>query len=158
MTDTIKYTVDSDGIALLTIDLPGTSMNVLTPELMDDLEALVDRVAGDDAVKGAVLTSGKKAFIAGADIKDMVTAYDRGVSAKEAFGFSWALNRRLRKLETCGNDSRPRSTGWRSAAAWKSAWPATTACSRTTAPPCSASRKSTSACCPAPAAPSARRV
>jgi 3-hydroxyacyl-CoA dehydrogenase/enoyl-CoA hydratase/3-hydroxybutyryl-CoA epimerase len=102
MTDTIRYAVDADGIALLTIDLPGRSMNVLTLELLDELEALVDRVAGDDGVKGAVITSGKKAFIAGADIKDMVAAYDRGLTEKEAFGFSWALNRPLRKLETCG--------------------------------------------------------
>ncbi|MEJ8567033.1 3-hydroxyacyl-CoA dehydrogenase NAD-binding domain-containing protein [Elongatibacter sediminis] len=101
-TQTIHYRVDDDGVALLTIDLPGTSMNVLTPELMADLETVVDRVAADDAVKGAVLTSGKKAFIAGADIKDMVTAYDRGVTASEAAEFSAGLNRRLRKLETCG--------------------------------------------------------
>ena len=102
MTDTIKYAVDSDGIALFTIDLPGKSMNVLTPELMADLETLTDRMVADDSVKGAVITSGKKAFIAGADIKDMVTAYDRGVTEKEAFGFTSELNRRLRKLETCG--------------------------------------------------------
>jgi len=102
MNNTIQYTVDSDGIALLTIDLPGKSMNVLTPELMEDLETLTDRIASDKQVKGAVITSGKKAFIAGADIKDMVTAYDRGITEKEAFGFSNDLNRRLRKLETCG--------------------------------------------------------
>ena len=102
MNDTIKYTVDQDGIALLTIDLPGTSMNVLTPELMADLEELTTRAAEDEAVKGIVLTSGKKAFIAGADIKDMVTAYDRGVSEKEAAGFSFELNRVLRGVETCG--------------------------------------------------------
>ena len=102
MNDTIKYTVDQDGIALLTIDLPGTSMNVLTPELMADLEELTTRAAEDEAVKGIVLTSGKKAFIAGADIKDMVTAYDRGVSEKEAASFSFELNRVLRGVETCG--------------------------------------------------------
>ncbi len=54
-------------------------MNVLTPELMEDLSTLTERAAADDAVKGIVLTSGKKAFIAGADIKDMVSAYDRGI-------------------------------------------------------------------------------
>jgi 3-hydroxyacyl-CoA dehydrogenase/enoyl-CoA hydratase/3-hydroxybutyryl-CoA epimerase len=102
MTNTIQYAVDSDGIALLTIDLPGKSMNVLTPEFMQDLETLTDRVVSDRNVKGAVITSGKKAFIAGADIKDMVTAYDRGITEKEAFGFSWELNRRFRKMETCG--------------------------------------------------------
>ncbi|NNJ80358.1 MAG: 3-hydroxyacyl-CoA dehydrogenase [Xanthomonadales bacterium] len=102
MNDTIQYIVDSDGIAMLTIDLPGTSMNVLTPELMADLETCVGRAAADENVKGIVLTSGKKAFIAGADIKDMVTAYDRGVSAAEAARFSHNLNRVLRRMETCG--------------------------------------------------------
>jgi 3-hydroxyacyl-CoA dehydrogenase/enoyl-CoA hydratase/3-hydroxybutyryl-CoA epimerase len=102
MTNTINYKVDNDGVAILTIDLPGKSMNVLTPELMDDLGTLVDRLAADESVKGAVITSGKKTFIAGADIKDMVTAYDRGVTEKEAFGFSHNLTLRLRKMETCG--------------------------------------------------------
>jgi 3-hydroxyacyl-CoA dehydrogenase/enoyl-CoA hydratase/3-hydroxybutyryl-CoA epimerase len=102
MNDTIKYFIDRGGIALLTIDLPGKSMNVLTPELMQDLDELVDRAAQDDAVRGMVITSGKAAFIAGADIKDMVTAYDRGVTPREAFEFSYALNRTLRKMETCG--------------------------------------------------------
>ena len=101
-TSTIKYSVDSDGVAILAIDLPGKSMNVLTPELMDDLETLVKHVAADPAVKGAVITSAKKAFIAGADIKDMVTAYDRGVTVQEAFAFSNQLNRRFRAMETCG--------------------------------------------------------
>jgi 3-hydroxyacyl-CoA dehydrogenase/enoyl-CoA hydratase/3-hydroxybutyryl-CoA epimerase len=102
MNNTIQYAVDPDGIALLTIDLPGMSMNVLTPELMEDLATLTEQAAADSAVKGIVLTSGKKAFIAGADIKDMVTAYDRGVTHKEAAQFSLGLNRTLRKMETCG--------------------------------------------------------
>jgi len=102
MTNTIQYTVDQDGIALLTIDLPGMPMNVLTPELMEDLAALTERAASDDAVKGMVITSAKKTFIAGADIKDMVTAYDRGVTPGEAADFSFKLNQTLRKMETCG--------------------------------------------------------
>jgi 3-hydroxyacyl-CoA dehydrogenase/enoyl-CoA hydratase/3-hydroxybutyryl-CoA epimerase len=102
MNNTIQYAVDSDGIALLTIDLPGMSMNVLTPELMEDLSTLTQQAAADDAVKGIVITSGKKAFIAGADIKDMVTAYDRGMSHAEATEFSFQLNRTLRAMETCG--------------------------------------------------------
>jgi 3-hydroxyacyl-CoA dehydrogenase/enoyl-CoA hydratase/3-hydroxybutyryl-CoA epimerase len=102
MNDTIQYTVDNDGIAILTIDLPGMKMNVLTPELMEDLTTFTKKAAADDAVKGIVLTSGKKAFIAGADIKDMVTAYDRGVTHEEAAEFSYELNRTLRQMETCG--------------------------------------------------------
>ena len=102
MSNTIQYTVDQDGIAILTIDLPGKSMNVLTPELMQDLDTLVSRAATDEAVIGLVIASGKKTFIAGADIKDMVTAYDRGITLKQAFEFSYGLNQILRKMETCG--------------------------------------------------------
>jgi len=102
MSNTIKYDVDADGIALLTIDLPGKSMNVLTPEFMKELERCVTQAADDDAVKGLVLTSGKAAFIAGADIKDMVTAYDRGITPREGAEFSLELNRTLRRMETCG--------------------------------------------------------
>ena len=102
MSKTIQYFIDRGGIALLTIDLPGKSMNVLTPELMQDLDSLVERAAADHHVRGIVITSGKSAFIAGADIKDMVTAYDRGITPREAFDFSYALNRTLRKMETCG--------------------------------------------------------
>ena len=83
-------------------DLPGQSMNVLTPGVMEELDALVERAAADEAVKGLVLTSAKPAFIAGADIKDMYTAYDRGITPREGFEFSWSLNRTLRKMETCG--------------------------------------------------------
>jgi 3-hydroxyacyl-CoA dehydrogenase/enoyl-CoA hydratase/3-hydroxybutyryl-CoA epimerase len=102
MNNAIRYTVDGDGIALLTFDLPGKSMNVLTPELMDELESHVQAAAADDAVTGLVLTSGKPTFIAGADIKDMVTAYDRGITAREGAEFSYRLNRVLRGMETCG--------------------------------------------------------
>lgn len=102
MTTTIQYTVDQDGIAILTIDLPGQSMNVLTPELAADLDSLVDKVVGDEAVKGAVITSAKQAFFAGADIKDMVNAYDRGMTALQAANFSRNFNHQLRKMETSG--------------------------------------------------------
>ena len=103
MTKTIQFEVGNDGIAILTIDLPDKSMNILTPDFMRDLETLTDRLTADDNIKGAVLTSAKKnAFIAGADITDMVTVHERGLSAAEAAGFSRELNRRLRKLETCG--------------------------------------------------------
>ncbi len=67
MSTTIQYTVDADGIALLTIDIPGQSMNVLTPELVADLQRCTEELANDQAVKGAVITSAKPAFMAGAD-------------------------------------------------------------------------------------------
>ena len=52
--DTINYSVDADGIAILTIDVKERSMNVMTPEFLWDLSTAVERLAGDDRVKGAV--------------------------------------------------------------------------------------------------------
>jgi 3-hydroxyacyl-CoA dehydrogenase/enoyl-CoA hydratase/3-hydroxybutyryl-CoA epimerase len=49
-----------------------------------------------------VVCSAKSSFMAGADIKDMVGAFDRGVTAREASEFSWQLHQLFRRMETCG--------------------------------------------------------
>lgn len=104
MTKAFKYEVDGDGVALLTLDMPDRSMNVLTEELMAELEGLVQKIAGDDAVKGAVITSGKPAFLAGADL-GMIASMARKAktaSVEETFKASFEFNRIVRGLETCG--------------------------------------------------------
>ena len=63
-----KFDVDADGIALATWDMPGRSMNVFTLEVMNELSEIVENVANDKAVKGAVITSGKDTFSGGADL------------------------------------------------------------------------------------------
>ncbi len=70
----IRSQLEADGVLLATIDMPGRSMNVFSVELMDALDALMDRVGTDPAVRSVVLTSGKPAFLAGADL-DMVRGY-----------------------------------------------------------------------------------
>jgi 3-hydroxyacyl-CoA dehydrogenase/enoyl-CoA hydratase/3-hydroxybutyryl-CoA epimerase len=40
--------------------------------------------------------------VAGADIKELVEAYDRGITPVEAAGWSQTLNRLFRRIETCG--------------------------------------------------------
>ena len=61
-----RFETDGDGIALATWDMPGRSMNVITPEVMQELSAIIDTVT-TDAIKGCVVTSGK-AFSGGADL------------------------------------------------------------------------------------------
>jgi len=102
MSNTIQYTVDTDGIATLIIDLPGKSMNVLCAELIADLSECVDKVATDKNVIGAVLTSGKAAFVAGADLTELGTAYDRGVDQVQGYEWSRQLSAVFRTMETCG--------------------------------------------------------
>ena len=74
MTDLIQSTLEPDGILLATIDMPGKTMNVFSVDLMDALDALMDRVDSDPAVLCVVLTSGKPSFLAGADLV-MVRGY-----------------------------------------------------------------------------------
>ena len=102
MNQTIRYAVDADGIAQLVIDVPNRPMNVMTPEFLSELGECVARIASDAGVRGAVLSSAKSSFMAGADIKDMVGMVDRGVTAREATEFSTMLTTHYRRLETCG--------------------------------------------------------
>ncbi|MFC3050383.1 3-hydroxyacyl-CoA dehydrogenase NAD-binding domain-containing protein [Kordiimonas pumila] len=102
MTDTIRYETDADGIALLTIDLPGASMNVFNEQLIKDLDTCVDKILADDAVKGAVITSGKSTFLAGADLNMLGSQSGKGATLEEKFAGAFALNKLFRKMETGG--------------------------------------------------------
>ncbi len=103
-TEVIRCSVDADGIALLTIDCPGKSMNVIDQAFMDSLCAGVERVAADPAIRGAIVTSAKEAFVAGADLMAMEanldqTADDPVEVLLQKYG---SLSRLYRRLETCG--------------------------------------------------------
>ena len=100
--ETIDYKVNDDGVAILTIDLKDRSMNVLTPEFVRDLHECVEKVAADDKVKGAVLTSGKSSFVAGADLMSVVNTYASGKTAAEIYQEWGGFQKLLRRLETCG--------------------------------------------------------
>src|SRR3546814_20436109 len=65
----INFDIDGDGIATLTIDVPGQSMNVIGPDFMADLDAAITRIASEEAIRGAVIASGKASgFVAGMDM------------------------------------------------------------------------------------------
>lgn len=63
-----------DGVAVVTFDLPGESVNKFTPAVIDEFAAMLDRLQRDANIRAAVLISGKPdAFIAGADIEQFLT-------------------------------------------------------------------------------------
>ena len=69
-------TTDADGIVWLTLDKPGTSANVLSSEILIELDALL-RPLQQSAPRGVVVLSGKKSgFVAGADIKEFTGITD----------------------------------------------------------------------------------
>ncbi|MEQ5837293.1 3-hydroxyacyl-CoA dehydrogenase NAD-binding domain-containing protein [Marinobacter sp. NFXS9] len=101
--ETIKYEIDGDGVALIGIDVPGRSLNILTPQLQSELEQLFASMAGDDAVKGVVIHSAKaRGFIAGADLMALAQSFERGISRSEARAQSSSLQGLTRRIETFG--------------------------------------------------------
>jgi 3-hydroxyacyl-CoA dehydrogenase/enoyl-CoA hydratase/3-hydroxybutyryl-CoA epimerase len=107
-----RFETDADGIATATWDMPGRSMNVITPELMAELDQIIDKVASTEAIKGCVIVSGKEAFSGGADLTMLrglgeiyvKLAKEKGeeVAMKTFFEESRKLSLLYRKLETCG--------------------------------------------------------
>jgi 3-hydroxyacyl-CoA dehydrogenase/enoyl-CoA hydratase/3-hydroxybutyryl-CoA epimerase len=63
-----RLETDADGIALVTWDVPGKSMNLICATMMDELDAIVEATTADAAVKGVVVASGKEHFSGGADL------------------------------------------------------------------------------------------
>ncbi|HEV2901355.1 MAG TPA: 3-hydroxyacyl-CoA dehydrogenase NAD-binding domain-containing protein [Pseudaminobacter sp.] len=102
---------DADGIALVTWNMPDKSMNVFTEEVMNELDKIVDQVASDAAIKGAVITSGKESFSGGADLtmlKRMLTLFheeeakDHDKAVRMLFDGAGRMSGLFRKLETSG--------------------------------------------------------
>lgn len=94
--DTLLFEV-ADGIARLTIDRPDR-LNALNAVVLRELGEAADRIAGDPAVRGVILTgAGPKAFAAGADIAEL--ALQGPIDGRKR---SQDGQRAFRKLERCG--------------------------------------------------------
>ena len=102
-----KIDIDADGVALVTFDVPGKSMNTIDPQVMDEMSELAERLKTDAAIKGAVLASGKASgFCAGADLETAAGFAGAGelddATRKMAFDEAFKLSRAIRAIETCG--------------------------------------------------------
>jgi 3-hydroxyacyl-CoA dehydrogenase/enoyl-CoA hydratase/3-hydroxybutyryl-CoA epimerase len=99
--------IDADGLAVFLWDMPRKSMNVIDASVMQDLETILEKLASDAAIKGAVIASGKNAFSGGADLS-MLAGFANASTAspddekrriRDAIG---RLGGIYRKFETCG--------------------------------------------------------
>jgi 3-hydroxyacyl-CoA dehydrogenase/enoyl-CoA hydratase/3-hydroxybutyryl-CoA epimerase len=91
----------ADGFATLTMNNADESMNIVNDAFIADMEEATRMIAADPAIKGVILTSGKKAFMAGADLKQLVRGYGK-LSAKEAYAFSDRATQMHRAIEKSG--------------------------------------------------------
>ena len=102
MQATLRFEVDA-GIALITLEDPGKPMNVVSPQFIDDLITAIERVATDPAIRGAIITSAKPAFMAGADLKYIASIAGGALTLEQALAFSQKPSKQMhRRLETCG--------------------------------------------------------
>jgi 3-hydroxyacyl-CoA dehydrogenase/enoyl-CoA hydratase/3-hydroxybutyryl-CoA epimerase len=99
--NTITWDKDADGIVTLTLDDPTGSANVMNEHYQESMHKAVERlVAEKDSITGVVVTSAKKTFMAGGDLKGMITIGPE--NAGEAFAMVENVKRDLRTLETLG--------------------------------------------------------
>ncbi len=106
------HDIDGDGIALVTWNSPGRTMNVIDTAVITELSGIVEELATDGAVKGVVITSGKDTFCAGADLTmlemlsrtfaELVVSQGEEAANARLFEESRKLSLLYRRIETCG--------------------------------------------------------
>ena len=104
MSKAVTMNVGNDGIAVLSLDVQGKPMNVITLELQQDLRECIEKVVSDEAIIGAVVTSAKNDFMAGADLKSMAPLMG-GLGAAELakiLGGPDSIKTVYREMEICG--------------------------------------------------------
>ncbi|WP_020178270.1 FAD-dependent oxidoreductase [Methylopila sp. M107] len=114
MTDqSFRTELDADGVLGIVWDMASRSMNVLTEGAIRELADIVERVASDDQIKGAVISSGKEgSFSGGADLTMLeglarlyaseMAKHGEAAAAKALFEESRKLSQLYRRIETSG--------------------------------------------------------
>ena len=113
MTDFTMKT-DADGVAIITWDVPGKSMNVMSIEGLSELDAIIDTVLSDDSIKGAVITSGKDGSFAGGMDLNLLAKMKEDAGddpAKGLFEGTMQMHALLRKIERAGMDAKTNKGG-----------------------------------------------
>ncbi|WP_121630750.1 3-hydroxyacyl-CoA dehydrogenase NAD-binding domain-containing protein [Tropicibacter alexandrii] len=112
MTD-FTMTTDADGVAIISWDVQGKSMNVLTLDGLAELDALIDQALADEAIKGIVITSGKDTFAGGMDLNVIAKMKEMAGDdpARGLFEGTMKMHGILRKIERAGMDAKTNKGG-----------------------------------------------
>ncbi|MEM7089341.1 MAG: 3-hydroxyacyl-CoA dehydrogenase NAD-binding domain-containing protein [Pseudomonadota bacterium] len=113
MTD-FTLTTGADGVAVITWDVPGKTMNVMSFDGLAQLNDLMDQALADDEVKGIVLTSGKDgSFAGGMDLNLLAVMKEQAGDnpARGLFEGTMQMHALLRKIELAGMDPKSKKGG-----------------------------------------------
>jgi len=107
------YETDESGIATITWDVPGRSMNVMSLDGFAELDGHVDSALADDSVRGIVITSGKDSFAGGMDLNVIARMKHEGGDdpARAILDGVMGMHRVLRKIERAGMDPKTNRGG-----------------------------------------------
>lgn len=101
--DSVSLSVDANGVALLTIDVPGHPDNIFTPGFIADLGAAVAHVKGSEDICGLVIASGKATgFGRGAAPEDLLAVHEAGLNPAQILAVLAPAQQVIRALEQCG--------------------------------------------------------
>ncbi|MDN4503715.1 fatty acid oxidation complex subunit alpha FadJ [Alteromonadaceae bacterium BrNp21-10] len=90
--------VNDQGIATITMDVVGESMNTLKAEFGGQIAAVLDQIAANKDIKGVILASGKdNSFVAGADIS-MLDACTTALEAQTLSADGQAIMQRIEDM------------------------------------------------------------
>lgn len=98
----VRYEKDDQNIVTLTLDNPGVSANIMNADYREGMTAAINRLVEEkDDIAGVIITSAKKTFFAGGDLKELIA-----IDAEHAEEFSRMAAEQitgpLRTLETLG--------------------------------------------------------
>lgn len=97
----ISWEKDADGIVVLTLDDPNQGANTMNELYKASMKATVDRLYEEqDSITGVVITSAKKTFFAGGDLRNIIAIGPD--DAQAAFDEVQGIKADLRRLETLG--------------------------------------------------------
>ena len=101
-----KYSIDSDGVAIISWDVPNKTMNVMSLDGLNELDKHFDAALSDERVKGIVVTSGKRDFAGGMDLNVLANMKKiQGENpAQGLFNGIMQIHKLLRKIELAGMD------------------------------------------------------
>ncbi|MFJ3197174.1 3-hydroxyacyl-CoA dehydrogenase NAD-binding domain-containing protein [Streptomyces griseoviridis] len=98
---TIRWERDDTGVVTLVLDDPDQSANTMNAAFRASLAAVTDRLEAErESLRGVVLTSAKKTFFAGGDLRDLIRVTPE--TAQELYDGGLAIKRDLRRIETLG--------------------------------------------------------
>ncbi|MFD8237568.1 3-hydroxyacyl-CoA dehydrogenase NAD-binding domain-containing protein [Streptomyces albidoflavus] len=98
---TIRWEQDDTGVVTLVLDDPAQSANTMNAAFIRSIGEIADRAEAEkDTIRGIIVTSAKKTFFAGGDLKDMIQATPE--QAQEIFERGLAIKKALRRIETLG--------------------------------------------------------